>query len=403
MAEGDLKRLMKDAESTWLTEIEQTISEAEISDQIEFDFPTSKVSKGVKVLDDYNAILALKVDLGVGVKCYYGYLHGSSGKWVTKKELKDGKTWVVSKENISMASIYKFVQITINLENVQTSKTGKEIHIKLTFFPNDDFDSADFSGMDNEQATANVSQHSGTSPTIMTDQEVRSQQVLPPSPVDVPPPQQDEDSMVLEGDFDLELDHEDFLQYEVDYEYLNEVEWPQSGFLFKFDPQDAERVIYQSPDGCPKLYKTDRNDILLSKVTAEAEREVACNKHARSKKWQFDPDFDYFLAPLDRNLWNKVYVETHFKANVELLYQHKLRTLSDADLASIDHKKLLEKVTARVHKHFGFMEIFKKPKNGDKYQMTGDFHINISKIESYLIFKLQLSYFCKIFCNICVR
>ena len=152
-----------------------------------------------------------------------------------------------------------------------------------------------------------------------------------------------------------------------DYNYLNVEEWPRKGFDF-FAKEEGGLGYICSTEGGTMTKVKSRSQIYIKLANTRENQESGIEK-GRRVKWCFDDEYDYFVAPLDDQMKKKVYTQAFFKENFELLKYILEQKRSPNE--EFDEEQFDMQVMHKLQKHYGFLEIFKRAKNGTNYEESG--------------------------------
>ena len=160
----------------------------------------------------------------------------------------------------------------------------------------------------------------------------------------------------------------DWLHENINFKYLGESQWPRKGWLFHFDEKgvDYTRVDGEenSQDVMERVKK--RSDITQYVLEEEKPKKEDQKKGCKRPKFHFEEGFDYFLAPVETDLFGKIYEDSFIRQNVDYL-----TSLCPPPENEAQAKAVRDRNTNKVKKFYGFMEIFKKAEGAKMYQRTG--------------------------------
>ena len=327
----------------------------------------------------------------------------------TQKTLKNGE-WIAERKSRPDTEVYSIHRVKTVYKDVDSSPQGLEICVSVDVFKNKNFVVENFSqpetfsppdkSSDAASFPSEISQEQffeKTSPSSMTDSCQTGQTIstnesgqnISTNPTDLSEP------VILSETPEqpcVKVEHdsppEDILQLykSIDWSFLNEQFWPRDGFTFTFNSTDNKVQYEKLDDNNPDFFeKVSRNTVdsnsKYKNKTPEGFHVDNSNsdKEKKTRGLKFDPGYDYFICPLESDLRKKIYDADFMKRNHCLLRsvvypELEADTSEQMEIETVpeDENTKERTVANNLQKYYGFMEIFKRKKNGTLFEETGE-------------------------------
>ena len=362
----------------------------------------AKIQLGARAIDKNRTMIAVIVkEMNEKVDAMTGFFDFKTGKFKSRQKLivnteEDGKEFIQWEDIpaseqfcVNNDHIYTIARIT-NDYGIQESLGTTRIYVKVDLFMNTHFKKDGFKAFNPEEETqlTNESTQLTNESTQLSQMDFQTQSDASigflPGLEDLrgegapdEDGQEDNEGGGVEigtetGEGTEEFQVKDGLQsYDKnDYNYLNLTNWPREGFKFSFKNHG---LVYSVPDSSKLMTRVKRRDQITMKLGEVMKGPLDPPVDGRSRgKWCFEDNYDYFLAPLDDQMRNKVYTNAFMTENFECL---KNAMFPQNPKPDFNEDQFDVSVMNKCKKHYGFLEVFKKLHGeGTKYEPTGKLH-----------------------------